>query len=60
MVQGPIISAAVIMALSFSVLVLWVRQHREPMYGYFGFGGLLWAMHTVWTVLPDPLLRPRT
>lgn len=56
-VEGPIVASAVIMALSLSVLVLWVRQNREPLYGYFGFGGLLWAMHTVWTLLPDPLLR---
>jgi len=58
MVEGPIVASAVIMALSLCVLVLWVRQNREPLYGYFGFGGLLWALHTVWTLLPDPLLRP--
>jgi signal transduction histidine kinase/FixJ family two-component response regulator len=58
MVEGPIVAAAVIIALSLCVLVLWVRQNREPLYGYFGFGGLLWALHTLWTILPDPLLPP--
>jgi len=58
MVEGPIVASAVIMALSLCMLVLWVRQHRDPLYGYFGFGGLLWALHTVWTLLPDPLLQP--
>ncbi|MEO6743671.1 MAG: hypothetical protein ABIN08_04215 [Caldimonas sp.] len=57
-VTGPIISAAVITALSPCVLVLWARAPVETLYGYFGIGGLLWAMHTVWTVLPDPILNP--
>lgn len=58
MVQGPLVAAGVIIALSISVLALWIRQTREPLYGYFGFGGLLWALHTVWTVWPEPLLPP--
>jgi signal transduction histidine kinase/FixJ family two-component response regulator len=58
MVEGPIVASAVIMALSLCVLVLWMRQHRDPLYAYFGFGGMLWALHTVWTLLPDPLLPP--
>jgi signal transduction histidine kinase/FixJ family two-component response regulator len=57
-VTGPIISAAVITALSLCVLVLWARSPVETLYGYFGIGGLLWALHTVWTVLPDPILNP--
>ncbi|MEO6746433.1 MAG: ATP-binding protein [Caldimonas sp.] len=57
-VTGPIIAAAVISALSLCVLVLWARSPVETLYGYFGIGGLLWALHTVWTVVPDPLLNP--
>ena len=57
-VTGPIVAAAVIMALSLCVLVLWARRTGETLYAYFGVGGLLWALQTVWTVLPDPLLKP--
>ncbi|MEO6747878.1 MAG: hybrid sensor histidine kinase/response regulator, partial [Caldimonas sp.] len=55
-VTGPIISAAVITALSLCVLVLWARSPLQTLYGYFGIGGLLWALHTLWTVLPGPIL----
>ena len=54
---APVAAAAVIMALSLCVLLLWARQTGDALYAYFGIGGLVWALHTVWTVLPDPLLR---
>ena len=57
-VHGPVAAAAVIMALSLCVLLLWARRTGDTLYAYFGIGGLLWALHTVWTVLPNPILKP--
>ncbi len=57
-VHGPVAAAAVIMALSLCVLLLWARRTGDTLYAYFGIGGLLWALHTVWTVLPNPVLKP--
>ena len=56
-VHAPVAAAAIIMALSLCVLLLWARQTGDTLYAYFGVGGLVWALHTVWTVLPDPMLR---
>lgn len=56
-VHAPVAAAAIIIALSLCVLLLWARQTGDTLYAYFGIGGLLWALHTVWTVLPDPVLR---
>ena len=57
-VHSTVAAAAVIMALSLCVLLLWARRTGESLYAYFGIGGLLWALHTVWTVLPNPVLNP--
>jgi len=56
-VHAPVAAAAIIIALSLCVLLLWARQTGDTLYAFFGIGGLLWALHTVWTVLPDPMLR---
>ena len=55
-VFAPVIAAALTFALSVCVLLLWARQPRETMYGYFGFGGVLWSLHNVWTVWPEHLV----
>ena len=55
-VFAPVVAAATIFALSVCVLLLWVRQRRETLYAYFGIGGVVWSLHNVWAVLPDPLL----
>ena len=55
-VYAPVVAAAVILALAVCVLLLWVRQRGETLYAYFGVGGVIWALHSVWAVLPDPLL----
>jgi signal transduction histidine kinase len=55
-VTGPLVAAAVIMALSLCVLVLWARRPGQTLYGYFGIGGMLWSLHTIWVVSPDRLL----
>jgi signal transduction histidine kinase/CheY-like chemotaxis protein len=57
-VDGPAGAAGVVMVLSLCVLVLWARQPGQTLYGYFGLGGMLWALHTMWRLLPDPLLAP--
>jgi signal transduction histidine kinase len=56
-VVGPALVAAVIATIGSSILVLWWRR-REAIYGYFGFGVLGWALHTLWSLLPFPLLPP--
>jgi len=56
-VDATIVAAAVIAALSLCVLVLSARRPADRLYAYFGVGGMIWALHTVWTVLPDPLLQ---
>ena len=56
MVIGPLIVAAVVGCLGMSVLVLFLRLRSEAMYGYFGLGATLWALHTAWTASPQRLL----
>ena len=55
-VFAPVVAAAIIFALSVCVLLLWLRRRRETPYAYFGIGGVVWSLHNVWAVLPDPLL----
>ncbi len=55
-IYAPVVAAAVIFALSVCVLLLWLRRRGETLYAYFGVGGVVWALHNVWAVLPDPLL----
>jgi signal transduction histidine kinase len=57
MVGSTVVAAAVTGALSLCMLVLWARRPADALFAYFGIGGLLWALHTAWTVLPDPLLE---
>ena len=56
MVESTVVAAAVTGALSLCMLLLWARRPADPLFGCFGIGGLLWALHTAWTVMPDPLL----
>jgi len=56
MVIGPLIVAAVVGCLGLSVLVLFLRLRSEAMYGYFGLGAALWALHTAWTASPQRVL----
>lgn len=56
--NGPAAAAGVVLVLSLCVIVLWARQPDQSLYGYFGIGGLLWALHTIWRLLPEPLLDP--
>jgi signal transduction histidine kinase len=55
-VVGPLIIGATVIVVALSVLLIWVYRPSETQYAYFGFGGLLWAGHTLWTLLPQPLL----
>ncbi|MEO6410708.1 MAG: hybrid sensor histidine kinase/response regulator [Burkholderiaceae bacterium] len=55
-VHAPVVSAAIIFALSGTVLLLWLRRREETLYGFFGVGGVVWSLHSVWGVLSDPLL----
>jgi signal transduction histidine kinase/CheY-like chemotaxis protein len=57
-VHGPAGAAGVVLVLSLCVLVLWARQPGQTLYGYFGVGGMIWALHTLWRLMPDPLLVP--
>lgn len=57
-VFAPVVAASVVVALSACVLLLWARRPNETLYAYFGVGGLFWSLHNVWTVIPDPWLRP--
>lgn len=56
MIVGPAIVAAVIGCLGLSMVVLYLRLRSEAMYGYFGLGAMLWALHTAWTLWPRRLL----
>ena len=55
-IHAPVVAAAIILALSVCVLLLWLRRRRETLYAYFGVGGVVWSLHNVWAVLPHPLL----
>lgn len=57
-VNGPAAAAGVVLVLSLCVLVLWVRRPGHTLYGYFGIGGMVWALHTIWRLLPEPVLGP--
>jgi len=54
-VVGPVVVAAVIATLGASMLYLW-RGRRDPIFAFFGAGMVGWGLHTVWTLLPTPLL----
>ncbi|MEO7244975.1 MAG: hypothetical protein ABIX12_07490, partial [Rubrivivax sp.] len=59
LVTGPHVVAALIGVLGLFTLALWARRPLERQYGFFGFGAVLWALHTLWTAaprggLPDP------
>lgn len=54
-VVGPAFVAASVGTLGICVLLLWSRT-RESLYGYFGAGAFFWALHSLWGVLPWPLL----
>ncbi|HEY5076527.1 MAG TPA: ATP-binding protein, partial [Acidimicrobiia bacterium] len=54
-VLGPAMVAIVLGTLGLCLLFLWTRRH-EPLYGYFGAGTLAWCLHSLWSVLPMPLL----
>ena len=53
---APALVATTIACIAACVLVLWVRRRHETIYGYFGLGGLLWGLHSAWSLLPVPLL----
>ena len=54
-VTGPAIVAMVVGSLALCVLLLWARR-GDALYGYFGIGSLGWALHTLWTISPVPIL----
>ncbi len=54
-ITGPAIVAMVVASLALCMLLLWARR-GDALYGYFGIGSLCWALHTIWSILPAPLL----
>ncbi|MEO5845554.1 MAG: ATP-binding protein [Caldimonas sp.] len=57
-VNGPAAGAGVVLVLSLCVLVIWARRPTHTLYGYFGIGGTIWALHTLWRLMPEPFLEP--
>jgi signal transduction histidine kinase len=56
---GPVIVSSVMSVLAAFSLLLWAKRRADPMYAYFGAGGLLWALHNVWLQSPqNPLPQP--
>ncbi len=55
-VDLPAASSLVIGSLAITVLVLWMRQRHEPVYGWFGIGALLWSVHTALSLTRVPAL----
>lgn len=55
-VDLPAASSLVIGSLAAIVLVLWMRQRHEPLYGWFGIGAMLWSLHTAWSLSRVPAL----
>jgi signal transduction histidine kinase/CheY-like chemotaxis protein len=56
MVYGPAVVAALMACLGASVLLIWLRRHGEPIYGYFGIASLAWGLHTAWSVSPREVI----
>jgi signal transduction histidine kinase/CheY-like chemotaxis protein len=53
---APLAIALIMATISTAILVLWLRRRSDTIYAYFGLGSLLWALHTVWSLMPGPLL----
>lgn len=53
---GPAVVAVIVGCAALVMLLLWWRRPAETLYGYFGAGALLWALHTGWTLLPATVL----
>ena len=52
----PVVSAARILALSGTCCCCGCGGRAETLYAFFGIGGVVWSLHSVWGVLPDPFL----
>lgn len=49
---APMALATVISLIGVFVIVLWLHQKGDTLYGYFGAATLLWGLHTAWKASP--------
>jgi signal transduction histidine kinase/ActR/RegA family two-component response regulator len=53
---GPLAASVVVIAVSVVVLLLWARRTTDTLFAYFGIGGIVWGLHNLWALWPQPLL----